>query len=67
MVAWRTIKTEEPKCNKGNFTPPPPHTHTVNAIEHQRNKKMATSPFLHQPTPFQGYPPFLAKFLVTPR
>ena len=29
---------------------------------------MATPPFLHQPPPpFQCYPPFLAKFLVTPQ
>ena len=34
-LAWLTQKTEEPKCNKGNFTLPTPHTHTqiVNAIE----------------------------------
>ena len=23
-LAWLTQKTEEPKCNEGNFTPPPP-------------------------------------------
>ena len=23
-LAWLTQKTEEPKCNKGNFTPSPP-------------------------------------------
>ena len=27
-LAWLTQKTEEPKCNKGNFTPLPTHTHT---------------------------------------
>ena len=27
-LAWLTQKTEEPKCNKGNFTPfSPLHTH----------------------------------------
>ena len=26
-LAWLTQKTEEPKCNKGNFIPPPlPHS-----------------------------------------
>ena len=29
-LAWLTQKTEESKCNKANFTPPPP---TVNVIE----------------------------------
>ena len=29
-VAWLTPKTEEPKCNKENFTFP---SHTVNATE----------------------------------
>ena len=33
-LAWLTQKTEEPKCNKGNFIPPPSPFHTVNAIEH---------------------------------
>ena len=34
-LEWITQKTEEPKFNKGNFTPSPrlPHEHTVNAIE----------------------------------
>ena len=27
-LAWLTQKTEEPKCNEGNFTPPPTHTHS---------------------------------------
>ena len=30
-------------------------------------KKVATPTFLHQPPPFQGYLPFLAKFLVPPK
>ena len=34
-LAWLTQKTEDPKSNKGNLTPPPPPppTHTVNLIE----------------------------------
>ena len=35
-IAWVTQKTEEPKCNKENFTPHTythTHTHIVNAIE----------------------------------
>lgn len=32
-LTWLTQKTEEPKYNKGNFTPPPTHKHTVNSIE----------------------------------
>ena len=66
-LAWLTQKTEESKRNTGNFTFP---THTVNIIELQSNKKVATSPFLPQPRPspsFQDYPLFLAKSLeLTP-
>ena len=27
-LAWLTQKNEDPKSNKGNVTPHPPHTHT---------------------------------------
>ena len=29
-------------------------------------EKVATPPFLQEPPPFQGYPPFLVKFLIPP-
>ena len=32
-LAWLTQKTEELKCNKGNYFTPPLLTYTVNAIE----------------------------------
>ena len=57
-LAWLTEKTEDPKSNKGN--PPPPfhhkhtHKHTVNRIELQSNKKVATSP----PNIWKFLPPF---------
>ena len=38
-LTWLTQKTEELKCNKGNFSFP---WHTVNAIELQSNKKVAS-------------------------
>ena len=62
-LAWLTQKTKEPKSNKENFTF---LSHTVNMIELQSNKKVATPRFLLQPPPplLQVYPPFLAKNLV---
>ena len=47
-LAWLTQKTEESKCNKGNFT----NAHRVNAIELYSNKKVATPPLLYQPPIF---------------
>ena len=56
-LAWLTQKTEEPKCNKGNFTFPP---NTQWMQFESSNLPVSTSTPL-----FQGYPlPFLAKFLV---
>ena len=69
-LAWLTLKSEDPKCNKGNFAPPPlpppPHTHihTQNVTESQSNKKVAAPPFLHQPPLFRVISPVLATFLV---
>ena len=33
-LEWLTQNTEDPKSNKGNITPPPTHTHTVNVIHY---------------------------------
>ena len=65
-LAWLTQNTEDPKSNKGKLTSPP---HTVNVIELQYNKKVATPPPPPISTsipPFQLYPPFLAKNFVPP-
>ena len=53
--------SKESKCNKGNFTFPPPHT-----IELQSNKKVATPAFLNQPTPFAGLYPLFSQISGTP-
>ena len=46
--------------------------HTVNVIELQSNKKVATPTFLHQPLPFPGLsplppPPQMTQFSESPR
>ena len=53
-LEWLTQNTEYPKSNERNLTFPP---HTVNVIELQSNKKVATPTFLHQPLPFPGLSP----------
>ena len=55
-LAWLTQKTEESKCNKGNFTPPPhTHAHRVNAIELYSTKKVATPHFYISPQFLEGH------------
>ena len=58
---WLTQNTEDPKSNKGNLTF---STHIVNVIELYSNKKVANPPFSTSTSPFQVYPPFLAKNFV---
>ena len=47
-LTWLTQMTEEPKSNKGNLTFP---SHTVNMIELQSNKKVATLTPISTSTP----------------
>ena len=55
-VVRLTQKTEEPKSNKGNYFS---HTtHTVNAIELESNKKVATPPISTSPSPLHYPPPY---------
>ena len=64
-LAWLTQKTKEPKSNKENFTF---LSHTVNMIELQSNKKVATPLFLLQPPPpFTGLSPLSSKKSCTPQ
>ena len=66
-LEWLTQKTEDLKSNKGNFTPPHTHTHTVNVTELQSNKKVTTPHLISTSNPhFQVYSPFLAKNFVSP-
>ena len=52
-LAWLTQKTEESKCNKGNFT----FFYTQSKCYWPVNKKVETLPFLHQPHQDFWYPP----------
>ena len=61
-LEWLTQNTEDPKSNKRNLTFP---THTVNVIELQSNKKVATTPFLHQ-LPLLRFIPLSSKIFCNP-
>ena len=57
-LAWLTQKTEEPKYNKGNFTPPNPLTHS------KCNWNFYTNP---PPPPFSELSPLSKKIFDTPQ
>ena len=63
-LAWLTQKTEEPKCNKGNFTFPQ-HTQEMQ-LNSKVIKKWQPTHFYINPL-FMLIPPFLATFLVPPQ
>ena len=71
-LAWLTELTEELKNQnviKQTLPPPPPHppTHTEQMqLNCKVIKKVATPHFYINPSHFQGYLPFLAKFWVPP-
>ena len=54
-LEWLTQNTEDPQSNKRTLLSPP---HTVNVIELQSNKKVATPPFVDQIPLFRFIPSF---------
>ena len=64
-LAWLTQMTEESKCNTANFTFFP-HTQYMQLNCKVIRKWQLPSPISISTPLFQGYLPFLAKFLVPP-
>ena len=63
-LARLTQKTEEPKGNEGNFTFP---TQRVIVIANCNVIKKSQSPISTSTSPFQVYPPIIAKNLIPPQ
>ena len=68
-LEWLTQNTEDPKSNKRNLTfPTRTHSKCDWTVKYWKSGKPPPPflLFLHQPPPFQVYPPFLAKIFISP-